>query len=334
MMQRWHKTQNFCSKDTDEDKVWLTTPVANGALMASQMNRQHAKEWQEASSNIAVHSRCPFPLSISLLHRLSLFLQISVSLRCSFLSFAHSFSQFAWLDFSFAFCFITLRALPLSLCLSLFFSSLYLSPYLHDEPLQNTSINYFLLDHPQSLCISAVARSTPSLSPPCSPSCHTFRVASHCRWPTVSTSLTSWLTRNALLCGKRWLLLSNGSSSLDLDFDFNWLEQLLLLLCSPSLSLSLSLLLLPHLSLSLFHLFFSLTRFGSQLLFGLYRFAFQLQILQFMSSNVPSFPPCLGQFPPPSVLFITFPRLLVFDLCSSHSWAKRKMRPLWTAPNL
>lgn len=35
------------------------------------------------------------------------------------------------------------------------------------------------------------------------------------------------------------------------------------------------------LSLSLF-LFFSLTRFGSQLLFGLYRFAFQLQILQFM----------------------------------------------------
>lgn len=105
----------------------------------------------------------PFPsLSLSLSPTLFLsFCKSQVSLSCSFLSFAHSLSQFAWLDFSFALCFITLRALPLSL--SLFFSSLSLSlsSYLHDEPLQNTSINYFLLDHPQSLCISAVARSTP-----------------------------------------------------------------------------------------------------------------------------------------------------------------------------
>lgn len=56
----------------------------------------------------------PFPtLFLSL--PLSLFTCKSlVSPSCSFLSFPHSLSQFAWLDFSFAFCFITLRALPLS----------------------------------------------------------------------------------------------------------------------------------------------------------------------------------------------------------------------------
>lgn len=163
MMQRWHKTQNFCSKDTDEDKVWLSTPVANGALMASQMNRQHAKEWQEASSNVAGHSRHPFPHSISLCLSLSLFLQISSFSKLFVFQFSALFESIcmAWLFLCFLLHHVACSA---SLCVS--HSSLYPSLslsayYLHDEPLQNTSINYFLLDHPQSLCISAVARSTP-----------------------------------------------------------------------------------------------------------------------------------------------------------------------------
>lgn len=114
--------------------------------------------------------KCRRSLAPPLLPTLSLSVSYSLSLStckslvspsCSFLSFPHSLSQFAWLDFSFAFCFITLRALPLSkslhpsLSLSLSLPSICMMSHC------NTSINYFLLDHPQSLCISAVAGSTP-----------------------------------------------------------------------------------------------------------------------------------------------------------------------------
>lgn len=164
MMQRWHKTQNTKllqqrhwrrqSLAVDSGGKWRFDGVSNESTTC--------QEWQEASSNVAGHSRCPFPLSISLCPPLS----FSLPANLKFLWVVRfSVLRTLWVNLH-GLTFLLLCAssrcvLCLSLSHSSFLLSLSLSSYLHDEPLQNTSINYFLLDHPQSLCISAVARSTP-----------------------------------------------------------------------------------------------------------------------------------------------------------------------------
>lgn len=142
MMQRWledwkRKYKTFLRiSQWDEDKVFpRSTPVANGALMTSQMNRQHAKEWQEASSNVAGQSD-----SLSLCKSL-------VSLSCSFLSFCALFESICmpWLIFRFLLHHVACSAsLPLSLfllslCFLCFSPCL---PHLHDELQQNIATAY------------------------------------------------------------------------------------------------------------------------------------------------------------------------------------------------